>query len=90
MEFKEFTNPEETDYDIKSGFNVEENNLIADDKTQTAIELISLLGGFLEDEELDSIYEIYGITVSEYMNPTRETINKVKNKLEKNLGGRSR
>ena len=90
MEFKEFTNPEEKDYDIKSAYNGEENNIGADEKTQIAIELISLLGGFLEDEELDSIYENYGITVSEYMNPTRETINKVKNKLEKSSSGRSR
>jgi len=90
MEFKEFTNPEEKDYDIKSGFNDEENKISADEKTQIAIELISLLGGFLEDEELESIYENYGITVSEYMNPTRETINKVKNKLEKSSSGRSR
>ena len=76
MEFKEFTNPEEADYDIKS----------SQDKSSTPAinphydELINILG-LLEDIDEEQLRDKYGITMAEYLNPTEETIEKVRNKL---------
>lgn len=76
MEFKEFTNPEEVDYDIKSS---------QDEMSAPAInphydELINILG-LLEDIDEEQLRDKYGITMAEYLNPTEETIEKVRNKL---------
>ena len=76
MEFKEFTNPEEADYDIK---------MSQEEKVTPAInphydELINLLG-LPEDIDEDKFKDKYGITMAEYLNPTEETIEKVREKL---------
>ena len=76
MEFKEFTNPEEVDYDIKSS---------QDERSTPAInphydELINILG-LLEDIDEEQLRDKYGITMAEYLNPSEETIEKVRNKL---------
>lgn len=83
MEFKEYTNSEERDYDINMSLkntNNEENkqNRIHEENKQNRIheeffELLSYLG-FPEIHEL----EIYGITEEEYNNPTLSTIKKLK------------
>jgi hypothetical protein len=72
MEFKEFSefgNPEKQDYDITSSY----DNPYQD-------ELFELIG-ILEDSEYDHIEELYGITEEEYMHPTSDTIEKVKERL---------
>ena len=83
MEFKEYTNPEERDYDINMSFkntNNKENkqNRIHEENKQNRIheeffELLSYLG-FPEVHELEE----YGITEEEYTNPTLSTIKKLK------------
>ena len=61
----------------------EDNKPSQNDKSySTIIQLVDLIG-FLEDEEVDNIEELYGITKDEYMNPTKETLEKVKNHLLK-------
>lgn len=67
MEFKEFTNPEEKNYDINT----------TNPYSEQLYELIGILKN-ITDEEL---YEKYGITMSEYLNPTAETIDKVIDKI---------
>ena len=80
-EFREFPNPEEADFDIKYGFNGDEenattlpNNLFDE---EAAIELSELIG-LLEDDEYENIEELYGITQYEYMHPSKEVIQKVR------------
>ena len=85
MEFKEFTeypNPESSDYDIYSSFSdeEEETNQYNEEKNKIYYELSALIG-ILEDDEFNNVEELYGITQQEYLNPTKETIAKVKNYL---------
>jgi len=78
MEFKEFTNPLEKDYDIK--FNsVDAYNTPMENPY---VEQLLILVGVLEDINEVELYNKYGITINEYFNPTKETIDKVINKLE--------
>jgi len=77
MEFKEYTNPESNDYDIISSFNSSE-----DDNIDYGYELVNLIG-VLEDVTEDIISN-YGITMNEYLNPTKEVVLKVKDRLNKN------
>lgn len=75
MEFKEFSNPENADYDITSSLRT--NTPPVEEDKSIMMELINLVG-FLEDGE----WVAYGMTEEEYMNPTRATIEKVKQKLQ--------
>ena len=76
MEFKEFTNPEEADYDIK----MSQEGMVTPVINPHYDELINLLG-LLEDIDEDKLKDKYGITMAEYLNPTEETIEKVREKL---------
>lgn len=75
MEFKEYYNPEEEGYDINSSLN---NNFSFNSKNtnQYDMKLLELIG-FLEDITDEELIKKYGITISEYLNPTEETIKKV-------------
>ena len=92
MEFKEYTNPEERDYDINMSFkntNNKENkqnriheenkqNRIHEENKQNRIheEFFELLS-YLGFPEVHELEE-YGITEEEYTNPTLSTIKKLK------------
>ncbi len=76
MEFKEFTNPEEKDYDITSSLNAAERT-----KRETKVDKIhqdftELLG----DLGFPELYELapYDITDEEYTHPSLDTIKKLK------------
>lgn len=75
MGFKEFSNPESTDYDIKSSivnfFN--QVNLYSE-------ELFNLIDLF-DDVSAVDLRSQYGISFKECFSPTAETIEKVKNKV---------
>ena len=92
-EFREFPNPEEQDFDIKSSFSSSSEDdfddeayqqMLADqeENNRIHIELCDVLGGLIEDMEGDEILETYGITEEEYMHPTREVIEKARAFLE--------
>ena len=70
MEFKKNCNPKD-----KKG------NLKMDSKHYN--ELMNLLGEHLEDITEDELISSYGITMHEFLNPTAQTITKVKKKLKK-------
>ena len=76
MEFKEFTNPEEKDYDINSSLNNFNNNVSVNPYS----EQIFILIGILEDATEEELQEKYGISMNEYLHPTEDTINKVTEK----------
>ena len=90
MEFKEFSDPLEEDYDINEDFynDEESTSLLQNNSQDVRMELIELIG-LLEDDEFNNIEELYVITQYEYMHPTKEVIEKVKTHL-KNTYGRSR
>lgn len=76
MEFKEFTNPEEKDYDITSSFSKTERakKTLRENKiSQIFTELLGNLG-------FPELYELapYGITDEEYTHPSLTTIKKLK------------
>ena len=78
-EYKEYKNPLERDYDLRSS--------LSDDETESNInpyeeELMELIG-FVEDISDEQMIEQYGISSKEYYKPTEETIIKVKQKLGK-------
>ena len=73
MEYKEFSNPLEQDYDLKASQELDDPN----GSNPYAEELVNLVG-FLEDEE----WLAYGLSLTEYMNPTATTVAKVKKYLE--------
>ena len=75
MEFREFRNPTERDYDINNSLYHSNNNV--DDNTACINELTSIIG-ILEDIDEDELYKKYGITLHEYFYPDKEVINKVK------------
>ena len=72
MEFKEFTNPEEKDYDITSSHDSAERVKV-DKIHQDFTELLGDLG-------FPELYELapYGITNEEYNHPSLTTIKKLK------------
>lgn len=87
MEFREFKNPEERDYDISSSF---DTNYSSDSvSNQYAIELADLIG-ILEDINEEDLQENYGISVEEYWHPDEEVIRKVTEKLNSVSVGRHR
>ena len=77
MEFKEFTNPEEKDYDIKSSFNGYNSSVQINPYSEQLDDLI----GILEDVTEEELQEQYGISMNEYFHPTEETINKVSERI---------
>ena len=76
MEFKEFPNPEEKDYDITSSLNATERTQRETKVDKVHQDFTELLGnlGFPE------LYELapYGITDEEYTHPSLTTIKKLK------------
>lgn len=89
MEFKEFNNPEEKDYDINSSLNGDKNNVNNVSFNPYTEELINLIG-FLDDVTEEDLIENYGIRMNEYLCPNAETINKVTEKLNSYNNRRSR
>lgn len=75
MEFKEFTNPEEKDYDITSSLDAAERAKREAKVDKIHQDFTELLGdlGFPELYELAS----YGITKEEYTHPSLTTIKKL-------------
>lgn len=80
--FKEFSNPLEADYDITSG--LKEGDVPSIDPNNPYYQQIWNLVGIIEDVEPEEMQEKYGITWDEYMNPTAETIEKIKVKIKIN------
>ena len=78
MEFKEFANPEERDYDINSSLNSSNDNI---QSVNPYIERLVDLIGILEDVSEDELQDQYGISMEEYLTPTQETINKVSERI---------
>ena len=80
--FKEFSNPESADYDITSSLrisNSEEKSINKKKEQQNKILMeIADLIGFFEDDE----YLKYGITKEESLNPTIDTLKKIKETLK--------
>lgn len=82
MEFKEFSNPEEIDYDINASLKEEDRNSTLNYRTKSSKnpvkedfnELLCVLG-FPEIHELEQ----YGITEKEYDNPTIDALKKLRN-----------
>ena len=81
MEYKEFDNPLENDYDLKKsldGFSEEnKKDVIEEYYSKQLFDLV----GILEDVSEFELQQNYGISVNEYFHPTLETIQKVKKKL---------
>ena len=78
MEFKEFSNPEAKDYDIHNSFEEVQTNSATENPY---IEQLTDLIGILEDVNEEELQQNYGISMTEYFNPTAETISKVKDSL---------
>ncbi len=77
MELREFTSPEERDYDIKSSL----NNLNNDPPVNPySVQLFNLIG-ILEDVTDAELQEQYGISLAEYFHPTQETVDKVSERI---------
>ena len=76
MEYREYDNPEERDYDLR----VEEMFEEGSSKNPNQEKLIKLLG-LQEDINEEQLLERFGITLEEYLNPTDEVIKKVQEKL---------
>ena len=77
MEFKEFTSPEEKDYDIKSNLDSLKDSFSVNPYSEQLTDLI----GILEDVTEEEMQEQYGINANEYFNPNADTIKKVQKKL---------
>lgn len=77
MEFKEFSNPEGYDYDIKSSLDSSNNN----SSVNPYFEQLNDLIGILEDITEEELLEQYGISMDEYLHPTKETIDRVSEKV---------
>lgn len=90
MEFREYRNLEEKDYDINSSLsnNYSSNSQNIEDN-QYIMQLLDLIG-ILEDINETELIENYGITMKEYFRPNAETIQKVSEKLNSKQIRRSR
>ncbi len=87
MEFKEYNNPEDYDYDIRSSL---DGNSSGSQEKQYCHEQLFDLIGILEDVTEKDLLINYGITIQEYLRPTKETIKKVTEKLNSISKGKSR
>ena len=74
MEFKEYTNPEERDYDINMSLENTNNKENKHNRIHEEFFYLFFYLGFPEVHELEE----YGITEEEYNNPTLSTIKKLK------------
>ena len=76
--FREFGNPEEEDYDLKTSYDADESlpmyDSIYDDQLMDLI-------GIPEDVPDEDLQNQYGISWEEYLHPNAETIEKVKKAL---------
>ncbi len=78
MEFKEFSNPLEEDYDITSS--LKNNDDPVTSKEDYGLELMNLIG-ILEDVTSEDLEREFGITLEEYEHPTKEVVERVKTNL---------
>ena len=83
MEFKEYSNPEEADYDITSSLNGKSSEEEISKKFGYQLALSNLIG-ILEDIDEDELMDKYGITMEEYMHPTEEVLIKVRKAMRDN------
>ena len=81
MEFNEFKNPEDKDFDIN--VSVDENYGVVSSNGYS--EMLADMIGVLEDVSEDELITRYGITLDEYLNPNEDVINKVKMRLEESV-----
>ncbi len=82
MEFKEFLSPEDEDYDINISLKEEDGNSKLNYQMKGSNNLVEdAFGKLLCDLGFPEVYELeeYGITESEYDNPTMDTLNKLRN-----------
>ena len=77
MEFREYRNPEERDYDLKTSI----RNSKYDDENKYINQITDLIG-VLEDIDEEELFNKYGITLHEYFYPDEEVVNKVKYALD--------
>lgn len=87
MEFREYSNPEERDYDITSSYST---NSSSNESLNQYVEQLFDLIGILEDITDEELMENYGISMQEYLRPTKDTIRKVEEKLNSIQNGRHR
>lgn len=89
MEFREYSNPEEADYDINCSLNNSYQNSYQGYQADFGIymQLYDLIG-ILEDIDEDELLETYGITMQEYLRPTEEIVKKVSDKINSNQNRR--
>lgn len=80
MEFKEFSNPEERDYDINSSNYTQDR--ISSSNNNYSYQLAELIG-ILEDVTEEELQSQYGISLNEYFKPNAETIAKVTQNIQK-------
>ena len=74
MEYKEFANVEGRDYDLYSN----DGSIKREESTNPYVEELVDLIGILEDIDEEELFNQYGITLNEYLNPNEETVRKVK------------
>ena len=79
MEFREYQNPEESDYDITSSLKTSSENNKQNQKDYSY--LLADLIGILKDVEEEEFIEEYGITMQEYLHPNKQVLLKVKQAL---------
>ena len=83
MEFKEYSNPEEMDYDITSSLKESSSEEEISKRFGYQHALLNLIG-MLEDIPEDELMDKYGITMEEYLHPTEEVIIKVRKAMHDN------
>lgn len=81
MEFREYSNPEEADYDITSSLKSKEEDNKKNKVSEYYRGLLMDLIGLLEDIDEKTLQADYGITLKEYFNPNKEVLLKVKRTL---------
>lgn len=87
MEFKEFSNPLEQDYDVNSSLKEEPTTQkTSSSPYQEVLDEILSEFGLLEDSDLEQI----GITFEEYLYPNKETIMKIREYLKTNTNNKTR
>lgn len=86
MDFKEFSNPLEQDYDINSSLKEETiTEKVSSPYEEVLNEILSQIG-LLEESDLEKI----GITFEEYLYPNKETIIKIREYLKTNTNNKTR
>lgn len=77
MEFKEYSNPEEANYDIASSLKGSSSEEEISKRFGYQHALLNLIG-VLEDIDEDELMDEYGITMQEYLHPNKEVLIKVR------------